>query len=88
MVDPLVIHLTVAELRAIVAQELDAALGRAVEAEVLTTDQVAQRWQMHPKTIARLVRQEGLPARRVSGGDRGDYRFLASEVNTWFEGRK
>jgi excisionase family DNA binding protein len=81
--------LTVAQLRHIVRKEIDAALatGAPVD-EILTTDQVARRFGLHPKTVARLVRTEALPAHRLGGEGRGEYRFRASEVDAWFEARK
>jgi excisionase family DNA binding protein len=81
--------LTVEQLDHRIRKAVDAALGEAARPpEVLTTEQVAKRLGLHPKTVARLVRTEGLPAHRLGGEGRGEYRFKASEVDAWFEARK
>jgi excisionase family DNA binding protein len=49
-------------------------------APLLTTSEVAQVLQIHPKQVYRLVRQ-GLPGRRVGG----EWRFLHDEVIGWVE---
>jgi len=47
---------------------------------LLTTSEVAELLQLHPKQVYRLVRQ-GLPGRRVGG----EWRFLRREVIAWVE---
>jgi excisionase family DNA binding protein len=83
----MLVTLTVEELieliRGIVRDELQE--HSRSHPRVLTTAQVAERLGLHPKTVARLVRLEGLPAHRL--GAVGEYRFLATEVDTWVAGR-
>jgi excisionase family DNA binding protein len=62
-------------VRKVIAQPVDA---------ILTTTQVAEKLGMHSKTVARLVRLEGLPGHRIGGRE---YRFRASEVDAWLAAR-
>ncbi len=46
---------------------------------LLTTDEVAELLRVHPKQVYRLIRSDGLPARKVGG----EWRFLRREVLGW-----
>jgi excisionase family DNA binding protein len=73
--------LTAEQLRQMLRKEVDAALAARDQGEPwLTTIDAAKRISMHPKTVARLVRHEGLPAHRLGGTE---YRFRASEIDAW-----
>jgi excisionase family DNA binding protein len=50
----------------------------------LTSDEVAQRLGMAPRTIARWAREGHLPAHPISGTSRRTWRFLWSEVEKAF----
>lgn len=51
--------------------------------EVLTTERVAEMLNVHPKTVAKLVAREGLPAHRLGR----EYRFNRAEVLDWLDAR-
>jgi excisionase family DNA binding protein len=51
--------------------------------EFLTAEGVAALLDVHPKTVAKLVTRENLPARRLGRS----YRFHRSEVLQWLERR-
>ena len=38
--------------------------------EFLTVVEVARRWQLHPESVRRMIRQEGIPAVRVGRHNR------------------
>jgi excisionase family DNA binding protein len=80
--------LTVDQLRHIVRKEIDAALATRAPVEgLLTTAEMAAVLKIHPKTLARRVRLEGLPAHRTGDGA-GEYRFKMSEVDAWLAARR
>jgi excisionase family DNA binding protein len=79
----LVVTLTTAQLEALIERAVRKVVGQA-PVEFLKTDAIARRLGMHPKTVTRLVRVEGLPAHRPGGGE---YRFRVSEVDAWLEAR-
>lgn len=59
--------------------------GRGVQLddEVLTRSQVAKLLRVCGESVSKLVREEGLPCRRVGK----EYRFLRSEVVAWLAAR-
>lgn len=86
--------LTAEQLSHLIAKEIASKLGQREQRDaVYTTAQVARRLGMHPKTVTRLVRLEGLPAHRISGSkdkdghDHGEYRFRWGEVEAWIAQR-
>lgn len=83
------VTLTVDQLGAVVQAAVLAALAQAgpPQDEILDTAGVAALLKAHPKTIARWVRTEGLPAYRLGGEERGEYRFKRAEVEKWFAAR-
>ena len=79
----LVVTLTTAELEALIERSVRKIVAQPAE-EILSTAQVAQRLGLHPKTVARMVRTEGLPGHRVGGRE---FRFRTSEVGAWLAAR-
>ena len=53
---------------------------------VLTAKQVAERWEMSPKTIREWARNGKLPSRRI-GGSRSLLRFRLADIVKFEEGR-
>jgi excisionase family DNA binding protein len=76
--------------------QLDHRIRKAVEAalaarpdtdEILTTAEMAAVLKIHPKTLARRVRLDRLPAHRTGDGA-GEYRFKRTEVEAWLAARR
>lgn len=81
----LAVTLTVADLRALVRDEVAAALAaREADEAWLSTADAAKRLGTHPKTVARWVRHASLPAHRLGGTA---YRFRAKEIDMWLAAR-
>ncbi len=59
-------------------------LGRRPLAALFTTDEIAAYLRVHPKTVERLRRQEGLPCLRIGGSVRYDL----SAVISWASARQ
>jgi excisionase family DNA binding protein len=51
--------------------------------EVLTAEHVAEMFEVHVRTVAKLVVRDGLPAHRLGR----EYRFNRAEVLAWLEER-
>jgi excisionase family DNA binding protein len=68
-------------IRGIIREELHH--SETIEHEFLTAEGVAELLDVHPKTVAKLVTREQLPARRIGRS----YRFRRSEVLAWLEQR-
>lgn len=68
-------------VRLVIREEL--ANHRDPGRDVLTTDRVAEMLNVHPKTVAKLVTRDGLPAHRLGR----EYRFNRTEVLDWLEAR-
>lgn len=74
----------VAWLRDLVAETvsvLEANTG--VQSDVLTRVQVAELLRLNIETVTKLVREDGLPCKRIGK----EYRFVRSEVLTWLRAR-
>jgi excisionase family DNA binding protein len=54
--------------------------------QVMTRAEVAKLLRVHPATVARLVRQAGLPSHKL--GVSREYRFLRDEVLQWLSSQE
>lgn len=81
MRDNLVVTLTRDQLRALVAEELAAALARAEgPREVLTVEQAADLLQLHPDALRKSLRRGAtIPAHKIGR----EWRFRRSELLAW-----
>jgi len=87
MKDPIVVT-TAEQLRAIVADGVAEALakvGPRKEVDTMTCGQAAALIGVHPHTVPRLVRSEGLPTLRRVGRC---WRFSRRDVTSWLAQRK
>ncbi len=53
------------------------------EGEYLTADQVAEKLQMHPRTVRRLLANGELPGKKVGGKE---WRISAAALKAYMEG--
>lgn len=84
--EPLVL-ITVAELRAVMADvvaEAIAKVGSRQESDVISRRQAAKLIGVHPRTLSKLVHREGLPLLTVLGKS---WRFSRREVLAWVGAR-
>lgn len=84
----LAVSLTVSELRELVGASVRDELAKSPAQplpEVLTLQQCAELLDVSTKTVTRLEREAGLPARYLSPTDR---RFRRSEVLAWLSARR
>ena len=65
------------DLRRIIREELGA-LGSL---DVMTTEQVAELLDIHPRTVMKFVKTKKLPASQLPGTR--EYRFLRKQVLEW-----
>src|SRR5262245_34883871 len=68
-------------IRGVLREELHQ--SETIDQEFLTAEGVAELLDVHPKTVAKLVTREQLPARRIGRS----YRFRRTEVLAWLEQR-
>ncbi len=68
-------------VRSVIREELQKQPQAAPE--VLTAERVGEMLGVHPKTVAKLVTRDRLPARRLGR----EYRFKRDEVVSWLEQR-
>lgn len=82
----LAVTLTVDELRALVRDEVRAAIPTPVpeSAEILTREQVATLLQVNAHHIPLLIKKHGLPAHRLGN----QWRFRREEVLGWLSTRE
>jgi len=82
--DSLLVTLTVSQLRALVREEVNDAIGTSSDDQKwLTLEQVADMLQVTTKTVRAWVRDEGLPASKAGP----EYRFRKDLVLSWLEER-
>jgi excisionase family DNA binding protein len=79
----IILQFTADELRAIIRDEVRAAVGQPAN-DFVSTREMAARLGLHEKTLARLVRTEGCPARRLGN----KYSFKQADVAAWLDGRR
>lgn len=60
------------------------AAGVSLLEPLLTTKQVAELLQLHPKTVERMARAGRIPSHRVSGRAR----FQPSDIASWLAARR
>jgi len=80
----LAVTLTVEQLERRIDHAIAKALAARATPALINTATMAERLDMHPKTLARLVRTEGLPAHRLGSAE---YRFDPVEVEAWVRAR-
>ncbi|WP_157069752.1 helix-turn-helix domain-containing protein [Sandaracinus amylolyticus] len=68
-------------LESAVRRALDSLEGRSAALEWLDAAAAAELLRVHPRTIGKLVRQQGLPAHRIGKL----YRFERRELLAWIE---
>lgn len=85
-VPDMIVQLTTAQLSAIVEHAVRAALSSADRepAEWLDASAVAEIVNVHPRTVSKLVKREGLPAHRVT---EKLLRYQRAEVLAWLARR-
>lgn len=54
-------------------------------AGLLTTEEVAQLLQVSARQVQDMAAKKELPAYRVGGPKRGNWRFRRDEIETWLE---
>ena len=76
-----------AAFKKLISDAVEAAFARATPTaslpEVLTLDEAAALLQLHPKVVAKYVRERGLPALRIGR----EYRFRRSALMAWLDGQ-
>lgn len=69
----------------LIADAVEAAFAKATPTaalpEVLTLEEAAAVLSMHPKVVAKYVRERGLPALRIGR----EYRFRRSALMAWLD---
>jgi excisionase family DNA binding protein len=59
--------------------------AREAEKEVLTLEEAAALLNRHPKIVAKMAREDGLPAHGISPRE---MRFFRSEIHAWLKARE
>ncbi len=84
-----IVVLTQEQLRILVSEAVEEALAKAASGaapgEVLSCEQAAELIGVHPHTVPKLVRDEGLPTLRRIGKL---WRFRRSDVMAWLGQKK
>jgi excisionase family DNA binding protein len=82
-----IVVLTAEQLKALLSELLDTALAKAgpKESDIMDTEACAAMIGVHPKTMAKLIRVDGLPTLRNIGNLR---RFSRRAVLEWMARRK
>lgn len=84
-----IVVLTPEQLKGIVTEAVEMALARAGESrktsDIISREQAAELIGVHPHTIPKLVRAEGLPTQRRIGKL---WRFSRADVLAWMARRK
>lgn len=74
-----------AAFKKLISDAVEAAFAKvaspSTEPEVLTLEEAAALLSMHPKVVAKYVRERGLPALRIGR----EYRFRRSALMAWLD---
>jgi excisionase family DNA binding protein len=83
-----IVVLTAEQLKGVIAEAVESALAKAgarQDHDVLSREQAAELIGVHPHTIPKLVREDGLPTLRRLGKL---WRFSRADVMAWLARRR